>query len=140
MYINDMPDSVRSTVRLFADESLLYRVISSAKDATALQEDLDKLQQWEKDWLMAFNPDKCELIRITNKRKIIPATYTIHGQQLQLVDTARYLGVDIHSKLSWNPHVDHITKKANSILAFLQRNPHKMPNNIKEKCFRPPNP
>jgi hypothetical protein len=40
------------------------------------------LQQWEKDWLMSLNPDKCEVIRITNKKKIIYAKYTIHGQVL----------------------------------------------------------
>jgi hypothetical protein len=48
----------------------------------SLQNNLDTLQQWEKDWLMAFNPDKCEVIRITNKKKIIDAKYTIHGQVL----------------------------------------------------------
>jgi hypothetical protein len=48
----------------------------------SLQNNLDTLQQWEKDWLMSFNPDKCEVIRITNKKKIIDAKYTIHGQVL----------------------------------------------------------
>ena len=38
----------------------LYRIIKSPEDTQALQDDLDALQQWEKYWLMSFNPDKCE--------------------------------------------------------------------------------
>jgi hypothetical protein len=44
-------------------------------DAVALQNNLDTLQQWEKDWLMSFNPDNCEVIRIINKKQIIDARY-----------------------------------------------------------------
>ena len=54
VYINDMPERVRSSCRLFADDSLLYRVIKSPADAELLQDDLDKLQEWESDWLMEF--------------------------------------------------------------------------------------
>ena len=49
LYINDMPMKVSSTARLFADDSLLYRRIGSSQDRISLQEDLDRLQQWEKE-------------------------------------------------------------------------------------------
>jgi myo-inositol-hexaphosphate 3-phosphohydrolase len=61
-------------------------------DTTKLQEDIDALQNWESTWQMSFNPDKCEVLRITNKRNKIMANYYIHGKQLQIVDNAKYLG------------------------------------------------
>ena len=61
IYINDMPLKVSSTTRLLADDSLLYRKIRSPEDACLLQEDLDKLQVWEKEWQMSFIPTKCEV-------------------------------------------------------------------------------
>ena len=91
----------------------LYRVISSQDDAESLQEDLDRLQEWERDWQMAFNPDKCEHIRITNKKKIVQSTYMIHGQVLKETTKANYLGVTIDKTLSWNSHIDMVTKRAN---------------------------
>ena len=121
-YINDLPDCVTSTPRLFADDSALYRVIDSADDAKSLQADLDRLQLWEAKWSMEFNPDKCEVIRITNKRRIIDATYSIHGKDLNRVDVVKYLGVNLHEKLQWKPHINMVTRKANSTRAFLQRN------------------
>ena len=66
IYINDLPSRVSSTAQLFADDCLLYGVISNKEDAASLQEDLDHLQEWERDWQMNFNPNKCEHIRITN--------------------------------------------------------------------------
>jgi len=58
MYINDLPDRVRSTSRLLADDSLLYRRIKTVEDVAILQDDLDQLQKWEQDWQMTFNPSK----------------------------------------------------------------------------------
>ena len=40
----------------------MYRTIQDTSDAEALQTDLDKLKQWEHDWLMDFNPSKCEVM------------------------------------------------------------------------------
>jgi hypothetical protein len=111
-YINDMPPCVSSSARLFADYCLLYRPITTEIDATKLQEDIDALQNWEITWQMSFNPDKCEVLRITDKRNKIMANYYIHGQQLQIVDNAKYLGLTISKNLSWNNRVNNITKKA----------------------------
>ena len=70
---NDLPASVSSHIRLFADDCLLYRTINAQHDTVILQQDLNMLQQWEAKWLMSFNPGKCEVLRVTNKRK-----HTLH--------------------------------------------------------------
>ena len=69
LFINDLPEyiSSESTVRLFADDCVLYRNIKSEEDSYKLQQDLDKLQIWESDWLMGFHPKKCQVLHITNK-------------------------------------------------------------------------
>ena len=135
LFINDLPSSVTSTTRLFADDCLLYIRIKSPEDQVTIQKDLNSLQQWEDQWLMAFNPDKCELLRVTNKRSPLAADYTIHGQVLNITDSAKYLGLNIHKSLTWDDHVGKITKKANSTIAFLSRNISRCPTNIKAQCY-----
>ena len=66
LYINYLPEKVLSTTRLFADDSLLYIRIKTEEDRRALQEDLLRLEAWERDWQMSFNLIKCEVIRISN--------------------------------------------------------------------------
>ena len=45
IFINDLPDNIRSSVRLFADDCVLYRNIHSLQDCLILQEDLTSLGQ-----------------------------------------------------------------------------------------------
>ena len=47
VYINDLPDEVRSRVRLFSDDTALYLTMESKDDSSALQTDLDILSAWE---------------------------------------------------------------------------------------------
>ena len=102
-YINDLLGKVKLTARLFADDCLLYRTIKTEDDAKQLQNDLNNLQHWESDWLMHFNPDKCEVIRITTKRNQRITPYYIHGKELAITSKAKYLGVNISNNLSWRP-------------------------------------
>ena len=46
LHINDLPQEVTSSVRLFADDCLLYRAIRGVGDQTAMQQDLDMLTAW----------------------------------------------------------------------------------------------
>ena len=79
-----MPDCVTSQIKLFADDGLLYARISGEEVAVRLQEDLNRLTEWEETWLMHFHPAKCETLRITNKVKPINYDYYIHNNKLCL--------------------------------------------------------
>ena len=73
----------------------------SKLDQALLQEDLSKHQKWKMDWFMQFYPDKCEVIRITNKRNTLIHKFNIHGTKLQTVLDSKYLRVTLSSDLSW---------------------------------------
>ena len=83
-YINNMSSCIQSPVRLFADDFLVYTKIRSTADCEKLQEDLQKLQDWEGGWLMLFHPERCEVITISIRKN------PIHGHNIQHIDNAKY--------------------------------------------------
>ena len=135
LYINDMPDMIESNIRLF-DDTIMYLTVSNQADCQALQSDLSKLETWESEWLMAFNPDKCKVIRITNKKKPTLFNYTLHGVGLKETDSAKYLGVNISRDLSWAKHINQITMKTNNSLKFIKRNIQTNNPKLKESAYK----
>ena len=118
-HINDLPDRTKSQIRLFADDCLLYRAVRSPRDHQILQDDIDNLQQWAKDWGMQFNAKKCYLLSTRNKSSHF---YTIGNQILKQVQDNPYLGITFSDDLAWKTHINNTVKKANSMLGFLRRN------------------
>ena len=70
---------------------MIYRQIDSEADAALLQEDLDRLLDWEKDWGMTFHPSKCQVISVTKKMKIFNFDYVMKGHILEKVESGKYL-------------------------------------------------
>lgn len=136
LYINDLPTSISSQVRLFADDTAVYLALNNLQDCYTLQDDLDKLVHWEKMWDMEFNPNKCVVLNISKKKQKICFNYRLHGQTLEVVDSAKYLGVSISEDLSWNKHIDNITTTANKTLGFIRRNILTKKENIKEVAYK----
>ena len=123
IYINDFADYIQhSTLRLFADDSIIYKEINNENDAKLLQSDLEAAGRWETDWLMHFHPDKCNILSITQKKNPINFLYKLHNHDLEKVQSAKYLGVTIQNNLKWDKHINSITNKANQSLGFLRRN------------------
>ena len=131
IYIKDLPDSVTSQVRLFADDCLLYRVIKTVEDQVALQEDLRRLEQWCVKWGMRLNSSKCEVMTICRSRNQLSRMYSIGGEVLKTVDKAKYLGVTITNNLSWSYHTSITAGKANGKIGFLWRNLRHCPKQLK---------
>ena len=137
IYINDICNGLSpgTNIRLFADDSLLYRKIRTLEDAKTLQKDLDLLQSWEIYNKMEFHPGKCQVLTVTNKKHPIKYTYSIHNVNLETFKSVKYLGVIIDSNLNWEEQCNNIYKKASYILSFLERNFNKCPKNVKENCI-----
>ena len=77
IYLNDLPSQVQSQTRLFDEDYPLYQTMQM----TLLPfRKTDALQHWEKQWHKDFYPDKCEIIHITNKMKIISAKFTLRDR------------------------------------------------------------
>ena len=96
LFINDIHENLDSTLRLFADDALLYRSINT------LQNDIDKLVSWSKTWQMQFNVTKCLTMRISRKKDPVLMDYYIDGQKLSPVKNHPNLGVMLSNDLRWN--------------------------------------
>ena len=99
-YINDMPENIISTVRLFADDTIVYLTITSDVDRVHLQEDIDRLAHWEQTFKMSFHPEKCYVLSITKKRNPVTNCNVLHGHQLEQVQSGKYLCVVCEKQIS----------------------------------------
>ena len=100
LYINDLPNNISSNVKLFADDSVVYRQIQRVEDHSILQQDLLNLEQWTSLWQMNFAPSKCYTLSVTLKKKPSPFVYSLCDSSLEGVKIQKYLGVYISSTLS----------------------------------------
>ena len=66
LFINDLPNGIESSVKLYADDVLIMRSITTPNDHQILQNDLIKLAIWSANWQMPFNLAKCEHLTVTN--------------------------------------------------------------------------
>ena len=104
VFINDLPEAVHnSTVKLLADDCILFKHIKLDQDAADLKQNLSNLEQWKQRWQMKFHPQKCTVIRIgTNNEKY--SNYTLHGHTLEVGKSSKYLGVNSSEDLQWKQH------------------------------------
>ena len=135
LYINDLPERITSSTRLFADDALVYRTISSTSDSRALQDDLDSLTKWQHDWQMQFNPSKCYVMHVTNTRSPVHRDYKLCNQTLAVVKSHPYLGVHLQDDMGWSTHIGCATSKASRMLGVVRRNLYSCPEKLKETAY-----
>ena len=137
-YFSFLLMTIRSIVRLFADDCVLYRNIKFPIDCQILQDDLNSLAQWETDWQMKLNVAKCHSMRVTRHlpENQIQFEYSLHQQRLEQVQSAKYLGITITDNLDWGQHVSEISCKATKTMGFLRCNLALAPRHTKEVAYK----
>ena len=122
---------------LFADDALLYGIVSSDVDGDQLQEDLKKLEVWQNKWQISFNPAKCKTICLPTTCKKVPPErkYVFCGVKLEQVASMSYLGVILNNNWTWSNDVSSISGKANKVLGLIKRSLRNCPKQVKETAY-----
>ena len=68
LYVNDIYDNTSSSIRMFADDCVLYRIIQTLSDYHYLQNDLDTIILWANQWQMNFNLNKSLVLHCTRSQ------------------------------------------------------------------------
>lgn len=136
VFINDLPQNLTSSVKLFADDCIVFRKVSGPEDAGMLQKDLDVLTAWQSKWQMAFNAQKCYVLRVTHSKSPKKFIYTLNNTELAEKKEYPYLGVTLTSNWSWNSHVNNTAAKANRTLGFIKRNLHSCSKQVKNLAYK----
>ena len=112
-------------------KNVCCREIKNEVDTLKLQRDIDRLGSWARKWGMRFQPVKCNMMQLTNKRSSkIQANYTLDGTELENVESIKNLGVTIRN------HISNVCTKANRALGFLRRNLYFCPPDVKEAAYK----
>ena len=74
IYIDDLPNKLKSNVKLFADDTFLFAVLTDKKKSVnILNNDLQLISKWAYNWKMIFNPDSSkptQKVLFSRKKKI----------------------------------------------------------------------
>jgi ribonucleases P/MRP protein subunit RPP40 len=122
LYVNEIPDTVKSTIKMFADDTKIWRVLRKNEDPEILQEDLHRLEKWSEEWLLRFNAAKCKVMHIGG---LSGAKYTLQDgtirRDLAHCISEKDLGLYVRNDLKWSEQCSKAASKASSVLGMIKR-------------------
>ena len=118
LFINDLPENIKSKLKLFADD---LKLIGDVSNPDTIVTDLKELETWESIWLLRFNPSKCKVMHVNvNDNPML--SYSLNGVVLQESAQEKDLGVVTHNSLLWNEQIKASICKANKMICWITRN------------------
>ena len=112
--------SPNTSIRMFADDVAIYRVIRTANDEADFQQDLNNIQSWADEVKLTFSPSKSSFIRFWKRRTLSqPPDYRLGMDIIPKKETVKYLGVFLDHDLGWKTHVENLASKAKKRIRYI---------------------
>ncbi|KAI8508803.1 hypothetical protein Bbelb_139020 [Branchiostoma belcheri] len=148
IYINDLPEAVASGIKIFADDSKLYKTVHDKAGEDALQQDLNTVGEWSQAWQLLFNVTKCKVLHLgrTNLKNSYTKAANKGNQVLGLIKRTFYnLDKDTvptlfktmvrphleYGNVIWGPHysldqqkVEAVQRRATKLVSGLRELPY----------------
>jgi len=121
IFINDLPISLTSHIKIFADDTKIYNTTTNTQH---IQDDLNLLLQWSQMWLLPFNVDKCGIIHYGKHNTHI--SYKLGDKDISSNNLIKDLGVIFQDDLSFKEHINKIVASANSKLGIIRNTFHEI--------------
>ena len=126
LFVNDLPDWIKNSMRMFADDVKIWNVIRTDAGDDSLQEDLNSLARWSSKWLLKLNSSKCKVMHIGHD------TYTEYhitdddsnSNVIEQITEEKDLGVYITADLKPSRPTQCVraAAKARSVMGMVRRN------------------
>ena len=118
IYLNDLLQNFECKVQCYADDTMLFQAGKNIRLINqTLTENLEKANQWGKNWLVEFNGEKTE--SMTFGLKTTPDPIFFCGSEINEVEKHKHLGLTLTNTLQWNEQVNEMTEKAEKRLRYL---------------------
>ena len=137
IYINDIVNNIRSSIRLFADDTSIYIIIDDPQTAAfILNSDLDTINVWANDWLVDFNPTKTTSLLISRRQlPIAHPPLEMNNVILNETTSHRHLGLTFSNTCNWSDHIQRVTDTAWSRLNLMRALKFKVNRQALEKMY-----
>ena len=117
IYIDDLSNDLVSTIKLFEDDTSLFSVINdSTISANELNNDLQKISEWDFKWKMSFNPDLSKQAQeVIFSRKLNKPSHqkiVFNSAPVVCTDWQKHLGMYLDKALNFNLHIKEKMSKA----------------------------
>ena len=124
IYINDLPDTLLSMCKIFADDTKVYRSIQDETDQIIIQEDLFKICDWSELWLLQFSIPKCKVLQYGHVR--LEHTYQMRAARNEIIDIPsateeKDLGIIFEKSLKFNKHVLNVVNRCKKLTGLVRR-------------------
>ena len=117
--INDLKISPTFYLWKFIDDTSISEVIPKMSNSV-IQPAVDEMVVWSDQNRFQLHPTKSKELRIDfSKQPRCFQPIQVEGRQLEVVKTAKILGLVVSNDLKWNAHIDAVLKKASKRLYFL---------------------
>lgn len=105
IYTSDIPDDTDVLLATYADDTAVLAASSSAQDASSLvQNYLENLQLWLKDWNIKVNTQKSAHVTFSMRRGDCDPLY-LNNTQIPRSESVKYLGLHLDRRLTWKEHI-----------------------------------
>ena len=98
IYINDLPNELKSNAKLFADDTSLFTIVKDkSESANILNNDLSEISKWAYNWKMLFNPDPSkpaqEVVFSRKKKEQSHPGISLNNIQVERTSYHKHLGL-----------------------------------------------
>ena len=111
-----------SELFVYADDAKLFSHINSAKDVKTLQNDLNVMNNWIKEWSLKLNIATRRIVSYGRKSNIIKYDYFKGNEIIEREESITDLGVDFDQQLKFGLHIREKVNTAYASICIIKRN------------------
>ena len=124
IYISDIGENIKSSKKVYVDDTKLIKAVKNEDDVQELQDELDKLYKWAEDNNMKFNGKKFQVVRYGKDENLKDETLYFTENTEHIVErqeVVRDLGVLMSDDATFRDQIEKVARKVRQKTGWVLR-------------------